>query len=91
MKIGRKIEKKLSGSLEIPRELISDVPKITLTGRDNLLIENYKSLVEYEKDIIRINTSEGLLKLEGGELDIKTVTDEMMEISGKITSISYEL
>ena len=37
---------KVSKFLEIPREIISDVPKITVTGFDEILIENFKGILE---------------------------------------------
>ena len=90
MNIKRKIEKKLSGGLELPPEIISDLPKLTLTGNSLMKIENYKSLVEYETDVIRINTSEGLICIEGKGLNINSVTDEMIEISGEIEKTAFE-
>ena len=90
MSIKRKIEKTLSGGLELPPEIISDLPKLTVTGNSFLKVENYKSLVEYETNVIRINTSRGLICIEGKGLGINSVTDEMIEISGEIEKTSYE-
>ncbi len=84
------IKKKLSESLEIPEDIISNTPKITLTGKNLLKAENYRSLVEYETDVIRINTSEALIRIDGSALNINSVTDEIIEISGEIEKIIFE-
>lgn len=90
MNIKRKLQRKIGNGMGIPAEIISDIPKITVTGFERLVIENYKSIVQYERDTVRINTVGGLIKIAGGELDIKWVTDEMLEICGKIENISRE-
>ena len=85
-----KLGKSLSRGLEIPEEIITGKPRLTLTGTSLLKIENGKGLVEYESDVIRINTSEKLLRIDGKGLNINSVTDEMIEISGEIDCVTYE-
>ena len=48
--------RKLNKILEIPEEVYSDVPKISLIGFDEMIIENYKGILEYEEFFIRIST-----------------------------------
>lgn len=38
---------RVSKFLEIPREVISNIPKITITGFDEVMIENFKGILEY--------------------------------------------
>ena len=37
-----KVIKKLNEILDMPKEVISNVPKLTITGFQELLVENYK-------------------------------------------------
>ena len=81
---------KVSKFLEIPREIISDVPKITVTGFDEILIENFKGILEYEDYYIRINTSLGMVNINGYELKLENMTNDDIKVTGKIESVDVE-
>ena len=81
---------KVSKFLEIPREIISDVPKITVTGFDEILIENFKGILEYEDFFARISTSIGNININGFNLKLKEMTDDDIMVLGKIDSIDIE-
>ena len=62
------IKEKINSVLELPGEIILDLPKLTLTGNKNLIIENYKGIIEYSDKIIRINTKHHMIKVTGEKL-----------------------
>ena len=33
---------------DIPEEISSDIPKVTIIGFDRMLVENYKCILEYQ-------------------------------------------
>ena len=35
--------------LELPIEVTTNIPKITITGFDQIMIENYMGIIEYEE------------------------------------------
>ena len=39
---------KIGKILEMPEEVCSNIPKITITGFNELILENYKGILEYE-------------------------------------------
>ena len=84
-----KIKEKLASALELPRELILNVPKITVTGKDKILIENYKSIISYENDVVKLNTSVGTLSLFGVNLMIKEITTEDIIVIGKVDKVEF--
>lgn len=81
---------KVSKFLEIPREVISDIPKITITGFDEILIENFKGILEYEDFFARISTSLGNVNINGFNLKLNQMTDDDILVSGKIENIDFE-
>lgn len=83
------IKEKMSEFLELPKEIVMDISKITLYGNNNMLIENYKGIIEYENDRLRINTKEGIIRVTGNKLFIKEITSEDLLIYGEITSIEF--
>ena len=71
---------------ELPEEIVYDVPKITLIGKI-LIIENYKNLMEYTKDKLRVITTIGILKVDGSDFEIKSMSKEEILVNGTITKI----
>ena len=83
-------KKRLAETLELPPELTADSNKVSITDFCEINIINYKSIVEYESSIIRINTKEKLIKIEGENLILKNISDDEITISGKIISVVFE-
>ena len=81
---------KLDSILELPREVASSDIKLTLNGFDELLIENYKNILEYQDILIKVNTFEGTITIYGFNLKLDQMTDEDIKIIGKIDSIEFE-
>ena len=81
---------KVSKFLVIPREIISDVPKITVTGFDEILIENFKGILEYEDFFARISTSIGNININGFNLKLNQMTDDDIVVTGKVENIDFE-
>lgn len=84
------LRKSFADTFELPQELVCDTTKISLTGFTEFEVLNYKSLVEYESNMIRINTKEKLIKIEGENLIIKAVTDDEISIAGEIKSVVFD-
>ena len=85
-----KKENKFNKLLEMPKEIYSNEPKITVTGFNELLIENYKSVLEYEEFYVRINTYIGIININGYNLKLENMTNDDIKIKGKIESFEIE-
>jgi len=81
---------KLDSLLEIPREVVSSDIKLTVNGFDEILIENYKNILEYQDILIKINTFEGAITIYGFNLKLEQMTDEDIKVKGKIDTIEFE-
>ena len=81
---------KLDSLLEIPREVASSDVKLTINGFDELLIENYKNILEYQDIFIKVNTFEGAITVYGFNLKLENLTDEDIMVKGKIDTIEFE-
>ena len=60
-----RFKRKAMELLEMPREIVSEVPKITVTGFDEVIIENFKGILEYEEFFVRISTYIGNVSING--------------------------
>lgn len=76
--------------LEMPREIDSTEPKITIISFDEILIENYKGILEYEEFFIKIDTEIGTINVNGYKLTLEQITGEDIGIKGTIKSIELE-
>lgn len=81
---------KLDKLLELPKEVCSNVPKIIITGFDEMLIENFKGILEYEEFYVRINTHIGIINVNGYQLNLENMTDDDIKVTGKIESFDLE-
>ena len=82
--------KKLDEILEIPVELSTDIPKVTIVGFERVLIENYRGILEYQDYFVRVNTHIGILNINGFNLNLEEMTTDDLLITGKIESIDFE-
>ncbi len=81
---------KINELLEIPVEITSQEPKITILGFKEVLIENYKAIIEYEEFFVKISTHIGVININGFNLKLKEMTDDDIMVLGKIDSIDME-
>ena len=81
---------KINEILEFPKEIGSKNPRITMIGFEELLIENYKGILEYEEFFIKVNTHIGIININGFNLELNNLTDDDIVITGKIDSIDIE-
>lgn len=81
---------KINKFLDIPREVSTNSPKITVTGFDEILIENFKGILEYEDFFARISTHIGNININGFNLKLSQMTEDDILVSGKIENIDFE-
>ena len=81
------IRSKLSDAAGMPKDVTLGIPIVTLAGREELSIENYRGIIEYTEELIRVQTKPGQMKINGRHLQIQYYTNDEMKIIGKITSL----
>lgn len=72
-----------------PPELISDLPKITMTGQTLIHLEQHKGLLSYQEDRVTFQTSLGAVTISGQQIHIKQYSASEAVLSGTFSSISY--
>ena len=80
---------KLVDMLEVPKDVALDEGIITLTGKREALIENYKGIVKYTDDYIKVQTKDGAIEFKGKNFVITYLTDEEIKVTGNIEEINY--
>ena len=86
----KKKTNKIEKMLELPEEIYSDNPKITITGFNEIILENYKGILEYEECFASISTYIGVININGNNINLEKMTNHDIKITGKIESIELD-
>jgi len=81
---------RLSQILDMPRELDKKQTKVTIISFDEVLIENYKGILEYEEFFVKINTEIGVININGFNLRLEQMTNDDILVKGIINSVDLE-
>ncbi|MCF6466527.1 sporulation protein YqfC [Clostridium sp. Cult2] len=81
------IKYNISEALELPKDVVLDLPKITIIGNIQLNISNHKGIIEYTQETLRINSSIGIVKVSGKDMELKTILSEEIIVKGNIEKI----
>ncbi len=80
----------LSNVLNLPADILAGAPIITATGRNDICLENYKGIIEYNDSLIKVQTKACKICIEGRKLNILYFTEDEMRITGYIQAIYYQ-
>lgn len=80
----------LSDKIHLPTDILAGAPIITATGRNEISLENYKGLIEFTNELIRVQTRQCRICIEGKHLNILYFTEDEMRITGYIQAIYYQ-
>ncbi len=81
---------KIEKILEFPEEVYSNTPKLIITGFNEMVLENYKGILEYEENFTSISTYIGVINVNGFNLNLEKMTNDDIKITGKIENIEIE-
>ena len=83
-------KRRLDKILEMPEEIYTNIPKVTITGFNEMILENYKGILEYEEFFASISTHIGIVNINGFNINLEKMTNDDIKITGKIESIELE-
>ncbi len=77
-------------AFDLPADLAYGCVMLSVTGQSELFIENYRGILEYKDDHIRIQAKGCRVLVIGKRLEVEYYTNEEMKIKGCIEQILYE-
>lgn len=86
----KNVKSRISKALEVPEEVSLKIPKLTILKFEQVLIENYKGILEYQDFFVRIQTYIGIININGYQLSLEEMTIDDLIVKGKIESIDFE-
>ncbi|MDO9573576.1 MAG: sporulation protein YqfC [Candidatus Contubernalis sp.] len=91
MNIKKKLRSSLAEAFELPKEILLDLPRVTLVGNMQMYVQNHRGVVEYTDKIIRVSISGGELIIKGEGMTIKNIYSEEIFIEGSINNLDYAI
>lgn len=85
----KKIQTSVGEVLDFPPDVVGEGPKITITGRKQIVVENYLSILNFTEEEIRLETAEGDIYFRGKGLMLKVILATELQIEGELTSFSF--
>ena len=76
-------------SLKLPKDVCMGEVRVTLTGNQEVWIENYKGILEYTEEMVLLQGKNCQVCFTGKHLAINYYTNEDMKLSGYIECVKY--
>ena len=83
------IKKTITEALELPAEVMFGLPYVTVTGKEEILIENHKGLIWADSSLLKIRSSCGIISVSGKCLFIKEITPVCIRVAGNIEKLEF--
>ena len=80
----------LAERLDMPADVIGGAPKLTLSGRRHLMIENHRGILSYGDELIELDCAGMKVNIRGDGLCLGAMDKRDMVITGRILVIELE-
>ncbi|MDN3018576.1 sporulation protein YqfC [Neobacillus drentensis] len=88
-KWGQKVRNWMAKKMDLPQDVMMDLPRITMIGQIHIYIENHRGLLAYTDKELRLLLKQGQLLIKGKSFVIKTFLPEEVLLEGKIDQVIY--
>lgn len=80
---------KLANTLELPKDVVLDLPRITILGDLQVTIENHRGIIQYTSEQVLVGMSKGRILVTGEDLVIGVIHEEEMTVTGLLETIAF--
>lgn len=87
--IKKNMARQMSDALEIPNEVMMDLPKIVIIGNIKIFIENHRGIVEYSSSTVRVNVGDREVVVMGEGLYLKNILPDEICVEGSISQVKF--
>ena len=82
---------RISRIFDLPQDVILNLPKLSLTGNLDLVIENHRGIIKYTTESVKIRVYHGQVIVGGAELMIESIESDILAVTGQIADLSFKL
>lgn len=87
----KRITERVSDAWGVPKDVIMNIPRLTISGDKEIYIENHKGILQYTDTEIRVSTPMGIVHICGRSLILERIRLEDILISGAFERVEYEI
>ncbi len=88
-KLRKKIKQLTVNHLDLPSDLILNMPRISVIGFNQIYIENFESVVQFNDKFLHIRVNRKEVKIVGEKLVIRQIWPDEIFIEGVIKEIHH--
>jgi sporulation protein YqfC len=88
-KWGQYVRKWMTQKMDLPQDVMMDLPRITMIGQVHIYIENHRGLLAFSDGEVRLLIKNGQLLVKGKAFVIRTILPEEILLEGKIDQVLY--
>ncbi len=85
----REVKTTVSEMFELPKDIMLNLPRISMIGNNQMLVENHRGVIEYTPQRIRLNSTIGVIRVEGQDMDLKNIAVDDVMITGLIKHVEF--
>ncbi len=85
----KRLKRQMSDIMDIPSDIVMDLPKIVLVGDLQVFIENHRGIVEYTAESARVSVGEYEVAVTGEELLLRNILPDEICLEGRIKSVYF--
>lgn len=86
---GKKMKQLMTKTMDLPQDVMMDLPRITMIGQLHIYIENHRGLLAFTDSEVRLMLKNGQLLIKGTGFVIKTILPEEIMLEGKIDKVYF--
>ncbi|MFJ7637252.1 sporulation protein YqfC [Peribacillus sp. NPDC097264] len=86
---GKKVKQLMTKTMDLPQDVMMDLPRITMIGQLHIYIENHRGLLAFTDSEVRLMLKNGQLLIKGTGFVIKTILPEEIMLEGKIDKVYF--
>jgi sporulation protein YqfC len=85
----QQMRKWMTQTMDLPEDVMMDLPRITMIGQIHIYIENHRGLLTFTDREVRLLLKQGQLLIKGEQFVIKMILPEEILLQGKIVDVTY--
>jgi sporulation protein YqfC len=86
----KRISELFADAMNMPKDVIMDLPRVSICGDKEVYIENHKGLLEYTDNDIRVKMRDGIMHICGDTLRIILLEKDRMVVNGDFSYVKYD-
>ncbi|MCA0147556.1 MULTISPECIES: sporulation protein YqfC [Rossellomorea] len=85
----QQMRKWMTQKMDLPEDVMMDLPRVTMIGQIHIYIENHRGLLTFTDREVRLLLKQGQLLIKGEQFVIKMILPEEILLQGKIVEVIY--